>query len=175
MRVISGKFKSKRFYPPKNLPVRPTTDQAKESLFNILNNHFYFENLDVLDLFSGTGSMSYEFLSHEVNSVISIDANYNCVAYQKKQKAELKVNNFTIFKNDVFKGLVKLSSKFDVIFADPPYDLKNILDIPDAVFKEDLMKEDAWLIVEHSKHTIFDHPRFVEHREYGGVNFSIFK
>lgn len=175
MRIISGKFKSMRFHPPKNLPVRPTTDQAKESLFNILNNNFYFEDLDVLDLFSGTGSMSYEFLSHEVKSVISIDGNYNCVAYQKQQKRELKVDNFTIFKNDVFRGLTKLSSKFDIIFADPPYDLKNILDIPEAIFKQDIMKEDAWLIVEHSKHTKFDHPRFVEHREYGGVNFSIFK
>ena len=175
MRVISGKFKGRRFNPPKSLPVRPTTDQAKESLFNILNNNFYFEDLDVLDLFSGTGSMSYEFLSREVKSVISIDGNYNCIAYQKKQKAELNVDNYTPFKNDVFRGLEKLSTKFDIIFADPPYDLKNILDIPEAVFNKNLMNEGAWLIVEHSKHTRFDHPRFIEHREYGGVNFSIFK
>lgn len=175
MRIISGQFKGKRFNPPKGLPVRPTTDQAKESLFNILSNNFYFEDLDVLDLFSGTGSMSYEFISREVRSVISIDNNYNCIAYQKKQRAELKVDNYKIFKNDVFRGLEKLSTKFDLIFADPPYDLKNILEIPDAIFKKDIMNEGAWLIVEHSKHTRFDHVRFVEHREYGGVNFSIFK
>lgn len=175
MRIISGKFKGRRFMPPKGLPVRPTTDQAKESLFNIMNNSFYFEGLDVLDLFSGTGSMSYEFLSREVGSVISVDGNFKCISYQKQQKEVLKSDNFFPYKNDVFKALTKLDKQFDIIFADPPYDLSNIPDIPKLVFEKDLLKEDGWLIVEHSKDTTFDHPRFVEHRSYGSVNFSIFK
>lgn len=175
MRIISGTLKGRRLHPPKNLPVRPTTDNAKESLFNILNNYFYFEDLDILDLFSGTGSISYEFISREVKSVTSVDGDYRCVSYQKKMKDEFKMENYSPFKNDVFKVLKSIDRQFDIIFADPPYDLKNIPEIADIVFERDLVKKDGWLIIEHSKDTTFSHPRFVEHRSYGSVNFSIFK
>lgn len=126
MRIISGRCKGKKIIAPDNLPVRPTTDQAKESLFNIIYNNFDFEDLKVLDLFSGTGGVSYEFLSRGAINVTAIDAHYNCVAFQKKMKVELKFSNFTPIKNDVFSSLQKLDQKFDMIFADPPLSLIHI-------------------------------------------------
>lgn len=175
MRIISGRCKGRKIIAPNNLPVRPTTDQAKESLFNIIYNNFDFEDLEVLDLFSGTGGISYEFLSRGVQNVTAIDAHYNCVAFQKKIKAELSFDNFTPVKNDVFSALKKLNKKFNMIFADPPYALDRILEIPELVFENELLTADGWLIVEHSKDTVFQHPRLIDHRKYGSVNFSIFK
>lgn len=174
MRIISGKFKGRRLTAPSNLPVRPTTDYAKESLFNILNNNFYFEDLAILDCFSGTGNVSYEFLSRGVKSVDALDANFNCVSYQKKIKEELKCENFNPMKQDVFKALKSIPEPYDIVFCDPPYDLPNIPEIADLVFKKELLKEDGWLIIEHSKATSFQHSNYKETRKYGNVNFSIF-
>lgn len=174
MRIISGQFKGRRLTAPDNLPVRPTTDYAKESLFNILNNNFYFEGLEILDCFSGTGNISYEFLSRGVKSVTGLDANLNCVAYQKSIKETLGCDNFNPLKQDVFKALKTIPGPFDIIFCDPPYDLENIPEIPEIVFENKLLGEDGWLIVEHSKATSFNHPNFKETRRYGNVNFSIF-
>ena len=174
MRIISGKYKGKRITAPKNLPVRPTTDQAKESLFNILNNNFHLEGLKVLDLFSGTGNISYEFLSRNASEVISVDAHYGCVAFQKKMRDELKALNFTPYKNDVFKALKLLNKKFDIIFADPPYDLENIPEIANMVFENDLLSQEGWLIIEHPSEIQFHHPNKKDHRNYGRVNFTIF-
>lgn len=174
MRIISGLHKGKKLSPPNNLPVRPTTDYAKESLFNILNNHFIFEDLIVLDCFSGTGNLSYEFLSRGAKYVHSVDANFNCIAYQKKIQQELNFDNFKPIKRDVFKTLKSLSNPYHIIFSDPPYDLENIPEIPKLVFNNNLLVQEGWLIVEHSKSTVFNHPNYKETRKYGNVNFSIF-
>lgn len=174
MRIISGQFKGRRLTAPDNLPVRPTTDYAKESLFNILNNSFYFEDLEVLDCFSGTGNISYEFLSRGAKSVNSIDANLNCIAYQKKIKVELNCENFYPMKQDVFKALKNIPGPYDIIFCDPPYDLPNIPELADLVFENNLLTEEGWLIIEHSKATSFKHQNYKETRKYGNVNFSIF-
>jgi len=174
VRIISGLYKGKKLSPPQNLPVRPTTDYAKESLFNILNNNFYFEDLKILDCFSGTGNLSYEFLSRGVKHVHSVDANFKCIAYQKKIKKELNFENFKPVNQDVFKILKSLSASYDIIFSDPPYNLQNIPEIPKLVFENKLLVPEGWLIVEHSRHTIFNHPNYKETRKYGNVNFSIF-
>ncbi len=174
MRIISGKHKGRKLSPPDNLPVRPTTDYAKESLFNILQNHFCFEDLTILDCFSGTGNLSYEFLSRGVKHVNSVDANFNCITYQKKVKKELNFDNFNPIKKDVFQALKAMSEKYNIIFSDPPYDLDKIPEIPKLVFDENLLSRGGWLIVEHSKQTIIKHEKFKETRRYGNVNFSIF-
>lgn len=174
MRIISGNHKGRKLSPPGNLPVRPTTDYAKESLFNILQNYFDFEDLTILDCFSGTGNISYEFLSRGVRKASSIDANFNCIAYQKKVKKELNFENFNPIKKDVFLAFKSISEKFNIIFSDPPYDLDKIPEIPKLVFEKNLLLEGGWLIVEHSKSTSFKHEKFKETRRYGNVNFSIF-
>jgi 16S rRNA (guanine(966)-N(2))-methyltransferase RsmD len=176
MRIIRGKFKGRKLIAPINLPVRPTTDYAKESLFNILNNNFYFDDLKILDCFSGTGNISFEFLSRGVELVHSIDANYYCVQYQEKIKKELIFNNLNIVKADVFKALKQPDlGQYDIIFCDPPYDLTNISEIAELVFSENILNKDGWLIIEHSKTTTFNHSNYKETRKYGNVNFSIFK
>lgn len=175
MRIISGKFKGKRLNAPDNLPVRPTTDYAKESLFNIINNNFYFDDLEILDCFSGTGNIGYEFISRGVGNVTSIDGNSNCIQFQKQTIQDLKIENFQPIQQDVFKALTKIKKQFDLIFCDPPYDLPNIADLPNLVFDNNLLVDDGWLIVEHSKSTTFSHPNHFETRKYGTVNFSIFK
>ena len=174
MRIISGKLKGRRFVAPDNLPVRPTTDYAKESLFNIINNKYYFEDLQILDCFSGTGNISYEFLSRGVGHVTAFDADANCIAYQNKIKADLGLENFSPARQDVFKALSSIQKRFDIIFCDPPYDMDNISEIPEIVFKHKLITEDGWLIVEHSKKTNFRHSNYIETRRYGNVSFSIF-
>ena len=168
MRIISGTNKGKRLIAPKKLPVRPTTDMAKEALFNILNNNFQFSQLSVLDLFSGTGNIAYEFASHGSKEITAVDANYDCVKFIKKTAQELDFNITTI-KSDVFKFLEKAYVKADIIFADPPYDFdeKEFLKIPEIVFEKNLLNPNGQLIIEHSKHTnLSDFPNFIEARRY---------
>jgi 16S rRNA (guanine966-N2)-methyltransferase len=175
MRIISGQFGGRRFSPPNNLPVRPTTDQAKEALFNIFNNNFDFENIKVLDLFAGTGSISFEFASRGVSSITSVDQNYNCCSFIKATAEQLSAP-LHVQKADVFKWVENNKGrKFDLIFADPPYDLKNLKDIPELIFKNEVLSENGWFVLEHPKEYKFgEHPNFKEHRNYGNVNFSIF-
>ena len=130
MRIISGIHKGKRLFAPKNLPVRPTTDFAKEGLFNIIKYEFDIQRINVLDLFSGTGNISFEFASRGAKQIICIDDNYNCVSFVKQTSKELNFNQITVFKNDVFRYLKKYTTQFDLIFADPPYDLKYVDQIP---------------------------------------------
>ena len=175
MRIIRGKYKSRRFSPPKNFPSRPTTDYAKESLFNILENRIDIDGLDLLDLFAGTGNISLEFLSRGASEVTSIDQNYAAYKYMKSTKHELGESGWRIFKQDVFKYISKADQSFSLIFADPPFGLKRIKEIPDRVFEHQLLKSDGDLIIEHGQETDFsDHPKFREMRKYGGVNFSFF-
>jgi len=177
MRIISGKYKGKRLTAPKKLPVRPTTDMAKEALFNILNNRFYFDELKILDLFSGTGNISYEFASRGTESITAVDGYQGCVRYISKTAQELGFPINTI-KSDVFKYLQGTPDKFDLIFADPPYDFdtEQFLKIANVVFDKELLQEEGVLIIEHSEHTdLSEHPNFSEQRKYGGSIFSFFE
>lgn len=177
MRIISGTYKGKRLTAPKKLPVRPTTDMAKESLFNILNNRFYFDELKVLDLFSGTGNISYEFASRGVEDITAVDAFPGCIQFISKTARELDFRIDAI-KADVFKYLERCSEKFDLIFADPPYALETtgFLKIVDLVFQQNLLLEDGVLVIEHSDQTdLSEHPKFSEQRKYGSSIFSFFE
>ncbi|TXK72980.1 16S rRNA (guanine(966)-N(2))-methyltransferase RsmD [Mesonia sp. K4-1] len=177
MRIISGKFKSKRIIAPKKLPIRPTTDIAKEGLFNILNNRIHFQDISVLDLFSGSGNITYEFISRGTQNITAVDQHYGCVKFIKETSLELEGSVNTI-KSDVFKYLEKVNTKFDLIFADPPYDFSEELfeNIVQLVFENDFLEEDGVLIIEHSKHTehLKNHTYFTEERRYGGSVFSFF-
>ena len=177
MRIISGKYKSRRIQAPKNLPVRPTTDMAKESLFNILNNTYYFDAISVIELFAGTGNISYEFASRGTKTIYAIDANFGCIKFinNTAKTLELDINTY---KSDVYKFLEKTNLSADVIFADPPYDFETeqFLKIVDLVFENNLLHEDGILIVEHSKHTdLSNHTKHSYDKRYGGNVFSFFE
>ncbi len=177
MRIISGKYKSRRFFAPNNLPVRPTTDMAKEALFNILNNHYYFEQISVLDLFAGIGSISFEFASRGTLNITSVDQNQGCVKFIDKISEELNFG-LQVIISDVYTFLEKTNQKFDVIFADPPYEFTDdqFQKIIDLVFEKNLLNEDGMLIVEHSKKTdLSDNSRFQRSKKYGGNMFSFFE
>ncbi len=175
MRIISGTHKGKSIVAPNNLPVRPTTDFAKEALFNILENNFYLDDVEVLDLFSGTGNISYEFASRGAKLINSVDQNFNCYNFLKKTSNNLKLTAINPFKADVFKFLKNHPKQYDVIFADPPYDLKNIDEIALLVFQFNTLKEQGWLIIEHDKRTnLSTLPHFSSIRKYGNVHFSVF-
>ncbi|AVR46140.1 16S rRNA (guanine(966)-N(2))-methyltransferase RsmD [Christiangramia fulva] len=177
MRIISGKHRGRRIIAPSKLPVRPTTDQAKEALFNILNNSYHFENLSVLDLFSGTGNISFEFAARGSENITAVDANFDCVKFIKKTAEELEFPITTI-KSDVFKYLQKAPVKSDIIFADPPYNLakEKFAEIASLVFEKQMLCEQGVLILEHSKHMELDDlPYFRESRRYGSSVFSFFE
>jgi len=177
MRIISGIFKGRRITAPKVLPVRPTTDMAKEALFNILNNTFYFEDVSFLDLFSGTGSISYEFASRGTKQIIAVDQNYGCIKFINKTADEFEMDIQTI-KSDVFNFLEKTKLKTTIIFADPPYasSVEVFSKIPQLVFQNDLLEDNGLLIVEHSKHTDISHLEHYSYsKNYGGNMFSFFK
>lgn len=176
MRIIGGVLKGLRFNPPANLPVRPTTDLAKESLFNILNNRIDFEGIKVLDLFSGTGNISMEFASRGAAEVISVDKNTGCINYLKDLSKQHKLETIAPFRADALKFLKEESEQFDLIFADPPYDLPQIPLIADLVFERNLLVSDGVLIIEHpSNKRLNNHPNFVEQRKYGNSSFSFFE
>ena len=173
MRIISGKNRGRHIITPANLPVRPTTDLGKESLFNILNNYFFFDRVTVLDLFAGTGNITYEFASRGALSVTTVDNNSACVDFINKTIQKLDYQNVTVIKSDVFLFTSRCRQQFDIIFADPPYDLENIEQIVEYVFANQLLKPKGWLIMEHSKtHNFSAHPNFYDHRTYGKLNFS---
>lgn len=176
MRIISGNLRGKKIYAPQNLPVRPTTDFAKEGLFNILNNRIDLDRIVVLDLFAGTGNISFEFASREAKSITAIDADRNCIAFIKKTAEELKLNQIKCIHMDVFKMIKKEIGKFDVIFADPPYGLENTDKIPDSVLENNLLNDNGYFILEHPKEIKFEnHPNLVLNRKFGNVNFSFFQ
>jgi len=176
MRIVSGEHKGRKIVAPKKLPVRPTTDMAKESLFNILNNLFYFDEISVLDLFAGTGNISYEFASRGTEQIISVDKDYGCTKFISGTSETLDMP-IQVIKADVFKFLESINQKFNVIFADPPYDfsLELFSKIPQLVFSKSLLEDDGVLIVEHSKHTDLSKVRYYSHsKSYGGNMFSFF-
>ncbi|MGF1586006.1 MAG: RsmD family RNA methyltransferase [Bacteroidales bacterium] len=176
MRIISGVYKGKRLYPGKSFKARPTTDFAKENLFNVLSNYFDFDDLEVLDLFSGTGSISYEFASRGCKSVDSVEINSRYHAYITKTAAELGQDQIKTYRADAFRFIKHTPRKYNLIFADPPYEMKDIDQIPVMVFESDILQEGGWLILEHGKDNEFSkNPNFRELRKYGSVHFSIFE
>ena len=176
MRIISGTHKGRIIHPPKNLRARPTTDFAKENLFNVLQHKTEIEDADVLDLFSGTGSVSYEFASRGAGSVVSVELNAVHNAFIKKTAKEFGFGNIYAIKANAFLYLKSCTKQFDIIFADAPYDIVGSETIPALVFEHDLLKKDGILIFEHSKNLDFsDYANFSEKRSYGSVNFSFFQ
>jgi len=176
MRIIGGRLKGLRLNPPKNLPVRPTTDLAKEALFNILQNQVDLEGLKILDLFSGTGNLALEFASRYAQSVTAVDRSVHCIHYLKDTARQHGLNQISTFKADVFKYLEMETEQYDLIFADPPYDLNRIPEIPKVIFDKNLLCPGGMLIVEHqSLQNLSNHPNFTVQRRYGHSSFSFFE
>lgn len=177
MRIISGKHKGKRLLAPKNLPVRPTTDFAKEALFNILNNYFDFHQISVIDLFAGTGNISYEFASRGTTQITAVEKDSGCVTYISQVSKQLDFPIQTV-KSDVYPFLQKTRQSVDVIFADPPYQFTQdqLEAIIHLVFENDLLQPQGLLVIEHPKQLDFtSNPYFMEERKYGGSKFTFFE
>jgi 16S rRNA (guanine966-N2)-methyltransferase len=176
LRIIGGKYKGRRINPPSNFKARPTTDFAREGLFNILNNRVDFETISVLDLFSGTGSISYEFASRGALDVHLVEKDSSHISGIKKILKELNLENVKPIHIDVRAYLRACSVKYDIVFADPPYELSWLKELPDLVTQSGIIKKDGFFILEHPRDLSFSgHELFFEHRNYGGVNFSFFK
>lgn len=176
MRIIGGTLKGRMISPPAGYSARPTTDYAKEGLFNVLDNEYEFDGLKVLDLFGGTGAIAYEFASRGAALVCSVEMNKANATFIRREAARLGLDRVKAVHGNVFDFLPVCHEKFDIIFADPPYALDNIDTIPDLIFEHNLLKPDGILVVEHGKSNNFVcHPRYLEHRVYGSVNFSIFR
>ncbi len=175
MRIISGKYRSKRITVPGFFKARPTTDSAKESLFNIIANYFDFEGLTVLDLFGGTGSLSLEFASRGAGSVELVEIEKRYTDFIQKTVSRLGIEQVQVIRTNAFRFIRNPVHKYDIIFADPPYNMKGLEQIPAEVFENELLASNGWLILEHShEHDFKDHPSFFDLRKYGSVHFSIF-
>lgn len=176
MRIISGIFRGRRLSPPKNITARPTTDFAKESLFNLLNNRIDFEGIDVLDLFAGTGGIGIECVSRGAREVTAVEIAHVQQNWIITCCRQLGIRNLSLIRGDVFKFLNACHTKYDLIFADPPYALEELPALPDLILKQEILKENGWLVIEHGKDTDFtSHPKHVETRTYGSVHFSFFQ
>ncbi len=176
MRIIRGKFGRRRFDVPTNITARPTTDFARENLFNVLENLVDIEDASVLDLFAGTGAISFEFLSRDCKSVTSVEKATTQYNFIKKVAQQLNVSNMRLIKGDVVKFLSTCDTPFDIVFADPPYNLPDFGEIPGLILGSKAVAPGTLVVVEHSKAFDFSSlPGFVDHRVYGSVNFSIFQ
>ena len=184
MRIITGKYKGRHFDIPRSFKARPTTDFAKENIFNVLNGYIDFEEATALDLFAGTGSISLELLSRGCQQVVSVEMDRDhhrfiqqCVdKLRGERNSPSSMFNIQCIRGDVFRFVKSCRMQFDFIFADPPYALEQLPMIPDLIFEKGLLKEGGIFVFEHGKHNDFStHPHFVEHRSYGSVNFSIFR
>ena len=176
MRIITGIYKGRHFDVPRTFKARPTTDFAKENIFNVLNGLIDLEDATALDLFAGTGSISLELISRGCGSVVSVEADRDHAAFIRQCMNKIGTGNNILVKGDVFRFLKSCRQQFDFIFADPPYVLDNIPDIPDMIFDKKLLKDNGIFVLEHGKANNFEsHPKFIDHRAYGSVNFSIFR
>lgn len=176
MRIVSGKLKRMRFSPPKGFPSRPTTDFAKEGLFNVLENQFNIAELDVLDLFAGTGNISFEFASRDAHHVVAVDRNFKCTKFIHSFAEKHNLSNLLVQKSDVFKFIEQNKGQYDLIFADPPFKADFYDRLVDQVLGSGMLKENGIFILEHEKHSSYDdHAYFVEARKYGNVVFSFFE
>lgn len=177
MRIISGIHKGRRLIAPRNLPTRPTTDFAKESLFNILRHQFYFDEISVLDLFAGTGSISYEFASRGVPRIVSVDSHKGCIDFIEKTSKELELPIHSV-KSKAASFIENSAEKFDIVFADPPYDfeIEEIEQLIELVFAHNLLNSNGILVVEHSKHTdLSENKNHSDSRKYGDSVLSFFE
>lgn len=176
MRIITGQYKGRHFDIPRSFKARPTTDFAKENIFNVMNGYIDFTDAAALDLFAGTGSISLELLSRGCNEVVSVEADRDHVAFIRSCVSKLGVDNHVMIRGDVFRFVKSCRRKFDFIFADPPYALPNLASLPDIILGGELLNDDGVFVLEHGKTNDFTaHPRYVDHRAYGSVNFTIFK
>ena len=174
MRIISGIYGGRRLSPPKNITARPTTDFAKESLFNLLNNRMDLEGIDMLDLFAGTGGIGIECVSRGAREVTAVEIAHVQQNWIISCCKQLGIKNLSVIRGDVFKFLSACRTRYDLIFADPPYALDRIGELPDLTLG--LLKKDGWLVIEHGKDTDFtSHPNHIETRSYGSVHFSFFQ
>ena len=175
LRIIGGEFKGRKITAPSNLPVRPTTDYAKEGLFNVLNNRIDFVSVKALDLFAGTGNISYELASRGCKDITSVDADFRCVKFISSTAETFGFRQLRVVRSDVYSFLTKAKGQWDLIFADPPFDQKDTARLPEFVFNNNLLAPEGLLIVEHPERMQFtDTSRLVETRSYGKVNFSFF-
>jgi 16S rRNA (guanine966-N2)-methyltransferase len=176
LRIISGKYRGKTLRPPKNLKVKPTTDFARESLFNIIYNNFNIEEINVLDLFSGTGSISFEFASRGCPKIHLVENNIKQISFIIKTITELDFGQIKPIHSNVLTYIKSCHTIYDIVFADPPYDLNWLDSLPELVFKHLLVRDNGWFILEHPKTFSFSSfPQFKDHRRYGKVNFSFFQ
>lgn len=176
MRIIRGKYGRRRFDVPSNISARPTTDFARENIFNVLENLTDLEDADCLDLFAGTGAISFEFLSRECHHVTAVEKAATQWRFINQVAQRLNVDNFTLIRGDVFRFVATCTGKFDIIFADPPYDLPRFGEIPSLILGSKMLREGTIFVIEHSRNYDFSNlPHFLEHRVYGSVNFSIFR
>ena len=174
MRIVGGKYKGKSIVTPRGLNVRPTTDFAKESLFNILNNSINFEEIKLLELFAGTGNIGFEFASRGCTQITSVELNFNCIQHIKKTNKKLGLKN-KVIRSDVFRYIKLNKDKYNFIFADPPYNLQNLKDIHKLIFNEGILYNDGMLVIEHDKYTDFSNENYFSSvRQYGRVMFSFF-
>jgi 16S rRNA (guanine(966)-N(2))-methyltransferase RsmD len=175
LRIISGEYKARIIPVPRSFKARPTTDTAKESLFNILANYFDFNQLKILDLFSGTGSIAFEFASRGASKVTLVEINKRYTDFINQTIARLGFKQMQVIRSDAFRYIRNTPGRFDIIFADPPYDMPGIETLPEEIFKYGLLAAEGWFILEHGRNNDFsDHSCFRELRKYGSVHFSIF-
>lgn len=176
MRIITGLYKGRHFDVPRSFKARPTTDFAKENIFNVVNGYMDLDGTVALDLFAGTGSISLELLSRGCSHVVSVEADRDHAAFIRQCMTKIGTDNCLLIRGDVFRFMKSCKQQFDFIFADPPYALKQLPEIPSLIFQYGLLKDGGLLVFEHGKDNDFSaHEHIVEHRSYGSVNFSLFK
>lgn len=176
MRIITGLYKGRHFDIPRSFKARPTTDFAKENIFNVVNGYMELDGTTALDLFAGTGSISLELLSRGCSRVVSVEADRDHAAFIRQCMTKIGTDACMLIRGDAFRFMKSCRQQFDFIFADPPYALKELPGIPSLIFEKGLLKEGGLLVFEHGKdNDISSHERFVEHRSYGSVNFSLFR
>ena len=176
MRIISGSHKGRTIVPPRNFRARPTTDFAKESLFNVLSNITTVEDAEILDLFAGTGSISFEFASRGAKKIDAVEINSMHHAFIRDTAKKLRFEQIRAIKTNAMRFITFCSATYDIIFADPPYEMTDVDKIPDTIFQNNLLNKDGLLILEHSSNYNFDgHLRFAGNRCYGSVNFTFLK
>lgn len=176
MRIIGGSLKGRKFNPPSGLPVRPTTDFAKEGLFNILANQFDFGAIKVLDLFTGTGNISFEFASRGCQNITSVDLSDKCIRFINEIKEKFQISAINTVNVNIFQFIKTTTDQYDVIFADPPYEMRKVFKVPELVFKYELLKPGGWLVIEHKPQISLEgEEHFLQMRKYGSSIFSIFQ
>lgn len=175
MRIIGGTLRGRTILPPPGYRARPTTDFAREGLFNVLDNEYEFEGLKVLDLFGGTGAISFEFASRGASRVYCVEMARENATFIKREAERLGLQNVTMVRDNVFDFLGICREQFDIIFADPPYALEGLDTLPDKVFEAGILYPDRYFILEHpGTYSFKEHPHFVKEKVYGKVHFSFF-